>query len=465
MRSVNKVIIYKSESLSFIPEFIVQSIPQRLDIDYDNLKKAHEEEAVTSIRMHPTKRIPSNQEMREVPWCSDGYYLLNRPTFTADPHFHAGAYYVQEASSMFLQEAFNQWQPSKHAIRVLDLCASPGGKSTLAVAQLPEDALLISNEVIKTRVNTLVENAVKWGYDNHWVSNNDARDFGKLEHFFDVLLVDAPCSGSGLFRKMSDYANEIKPEDVIHCALRQQRIVDDALPCLKQEGLLIYMTCSFSEEENERVLDHLCETHDLESLPLQVPSSWGIVESRSERHQAFGYRFFPHLVQGEGFFLAGFRKKGGEPRLELPHKNVVKPNSLLHERWVSAENKWSFPFQDMHLLIDRSHIASLDWLQKKLKLVKKGILLGKMAGKDFLPDHELAMYRFCSKELPYVELSREHAIAYLKKEAIPPLPEETDLGWLLVTFEGSVLGWIKNLGKRVNNYYPSNYRIISKNIV
>lgn len=448
-----------------VPDFILQSIPDSFQEEFAALQEAHINDAVVSVRMNPAKAETPSFQGDSIPWCAHGYYLQERPLFTADPLFHAGVYYVQEASSMFLAEALKQWLPQQPGMRVLDLCASPGGKSTLTVAQLPEDALLLSNEVIGTRVNTLVENAVKWGFDNQWISNNDARDFAKLENFFDVVLVDAPCSGSGLFRKMPDYTKEIKAEDISFCAARQERILADVLPCLKKNGLLIYMTCSFSEQENEGLLDTLCETQELETISLTIPEAWGIAQTRSAQHAAYGYRFFPHRLRGEGFFLAGFRKTNGEERLELSSKSNHRNTASQFQSWVQTNNKLVLSMKDMYFLFHEGHAPLLEYLQKKLKLVKKGVLLGKIAGKDFIPDHELAMYSGRAKGVPCVDLNRQEAIFYLKKETLPPLAETVQLGWLLVCFQGYPLGWIKNLGKRVNNYYPSAYRIMSKNIV
>ncbi len=229
-------------------------------IDAASLLAAHETAAVTSVRLNPRKPvILSFKESGRVPWCTTGYYLAERPVFTLDPLFHAGAYYVQEASSMFVQHAFECLTDREGApLRVLDLCAAPGGKSTLLAGLLRNEDLLVSNEVIQARAAILAENLSRWGQMNTWVTHNDPKEFSKLDPYFDVMLIDAPCTGSGLWRKDEAALEEWSPEHVKLCSERQKRIVADALPALKSGGLLLYATCSYSPEENEQVCDWLC---------------------------------------------------------------------------------------------------------------------------------------------------------------------------------------------------------------
>src|SRR4030095_5372686 len=212
-----------------------------------------------------------------------GYYLPERPVFTLDPLFHAGVYYVQEASSMFLEQALKQSVDLSQPIKILDLCAAPGGKSTLIESLLNEESLLVSNEVIKTRVNVLQENITKWGGKNVVVTNNDAKDFARLENYFDVIVVDAPCSGSGLFRKDPEAVAEWSPGNVALCSQRQMRILADVFPSLKKNGILIYSTCSYSEKEDELILDWIKESFEVRSLRFDVQPAWQIVESCSKK--------------------------------------------------------------------------------------------------------------------------------------------------------------------------------------
>ncbi|MBZ0099994.1 MAG: RsmB/NOP family class I SAM-dependent RNA methyltransferase, partial [Taibaiella sp.] len=234
---------------------------------------------------------------------------------TTDPLYHAGAYYVQEASSMFLSQVIQQLIPERNNLRVLDLCAAPGGKSTLIASLLEKDSLLISNEVIRTRASILEENITRWGYMNTWVTSNDPKDFSKLKGYFDIIVVDAPCSGSGLFRKDERALDEWSEANVQLCAQRQQRILADVWPALKENGILMYATCSYSPQEDEEILDWLGDDFEVASLPVQLSEEWGVVETTSAKHQFKGYRFFPHKVQGEGFFIAAVRKNNQESEL------------------------------------------------------------------------------------------------------------------------------------------------------
>jgi len=210
-------------------------------------------EQVTSIRINSSKPVTklANQsinQLTKIPWSEFGYYLKQRPSFTFDPLFHAGCYYVQEASSMFLEQALKQTVDLSRPLKVLDLCAAPGGKSTHIQSLISGESLLVSNEVIRSRANILKSNIIKWGCNNVVVTNNDPRDFLQLENYFDVIVVDAPCSGSGLFRRDEDAMKEWSPDNVALCSQRQQRILADVWPALKKNGVLIYYTCSYSKE-------------------------------------------------------------------------------------------------------------------------------------------------------------------------------------------------------------------------
>ncbi|RYY42786.1 MAG: RsmB/NOP family class I SAM-dependent RNA methyltransferase, partial [Chitinophagaceae bacterium] len=260
----------------------------------------------------------------KVPWNSHGYYLNARPSFTIDPLFHAGAYYVQEASSMFLEVALRQSCELNSPLRVLDLCAAPGGKSTLIQSLLSPESLLVSNEVIKSRANILAENLTKWGAANVIVTNNDPKDFKRLPSFFDCIVVDAPCSGSGLFRKDADAVAEWSLNNVALCSQRQQRILADVMNALKPGGILVYSTCSYSTDEDEFISDWLADNHAVQSLRLQLREDWNIVETTSEKHNNFGYRFYPDKLKGEGFFIAVFKKQGEISVPRADKRNLAK---------------------------------------------------------------------------------------------------------------------------------------------
>jgi 16S rRNA C967 or C1407 C5-methylase (RsmB/RsmF family)/NOL1/NOP2/fmu family ribosome biogenesis protein len=405
-----------------------------------------------------------------VPWSSFGYYLDERPSFTFDPLFHAGVYYVQEASSMFLEQALRQTADLSRPLNVLDLCAAPGGKSTLIQSLLSADSLLVSNEVIRSRSEILQENMVKWGAANVIITQNDPRDLGKMENFFDVVVVDAPCSGSGLFRREPEAIGEWSPDNVRLCSQRQQRILADCWPSLKQGGVLIYSTCSYSKQEDEDILGWMVEEFDAEGLPLALEDNWNIVETVGKQG-AYGYRFYPDKLRGEGLFIACVRKNDGgeyaQPKgRKSPGGKAIAGKLTRQEEerltgWFRPELPLLFFTHNEHVYGLPEHLGSqLAYLQSHCYLKKAGVLSGKLAGKEFIPDHGLALSTLVAPGLPAVELSKEQAIRYLRKEEIPAGTGQQ--GWALVRYEGHNLGWIKILPNRVNNYYPREWRILKR---
>lgn len=294
-----------------IPGKLVASLQGIKGFDKTSFIEVHNTgQQVTSIRINP-KKLPQDQKndyssqviphlainnRQKVSWSTHGYYLSERPSFTLDPFFHAGAYYVQEASGMFLEQAIRQTIDLSRSIKVLDLCAAPGGKSTLIESLISDKSLLVSNEVIKSRASVLEENITKWGAQNAIVTNNDPVSFKWLDNYFDVIVVDAPCSGSGLFRKDAKAIDEWSEDNVQLCSQRQQRILADVYPALKKDGILIYSTCSYSSEENECISDWLLDSFAVASVQLSVRNDQGaeygnIIETISSKHAAFGYRF------------------------------------------------------------------------------------------------------------------------------------------------------------------------------
>lgn len=428
-------------------------------------KAAHATTPPISIRLNPQKPLSTVISEEEVPWCANGRYLLERPIFTLDPHYHCGNYYVQEASSMFVEQAFSQTVAFTEAsLKVLDLCAAPGGKSTLLASLLRPQDLLVSNEVIQSRAGILVENMSRWGQMNTWVTNNDPKDFGRAPGFFDVLLVDAPCSGSGLWRKDEKAIDEWSREVVLMCSERQKRILADAYTALKKEGILIYATCSFSKEENEDILDWIGDTFEVETIALKTAVEWGVVTTESDKHRHFGYRFFPWQVKGEGFFIAVFRKKDGIVTDTFYNSKVVKP--IAAKSLLEAKLRWNdfldVPFElepvnDIYFGIHPEHAAYFSGLKSNFYIKKAGTALGQLTRREAIPEHELAMSVHVAKSLPAVDLEIGTALRFLKKDIL----ENTHgvKGWQLAKFDGWPLGWGKWLPNRVNNYLPKNLRI------
>ena len=447
-----------------LPHSLLRSLEQVAGFDRSAFIHVHESGVqVTSVRMNPNKDAAHQLPVSGiVPWSSQGYYLSERPSFILDPLLHAGVYYVQEASGMFLEQALKQSVDLSQPIRVLDLCAAPGGKSTLLQSLISTESLLVSNDVIKSRAGILEENLTKWGAPNVIITNNDPEDFARLENFFDVIVVDAPCSGSGLFRRDPEAIAEWSEQHVQLCCQRQHRILVDVYPALKQGGLLIYSTCSYSKEENEDVLDWICDAFEVMPLPLNIDPSWNIVPVQSDKHKAPGYRFFPNKVQGEGFFIACMRKEDGTTAsLRPPKKSLLQK---LSKNETTVVGPWLQPGLQLWKQADRilAFPASLDAallaIIEKLYVRSAGISMGKIAGNDLVPDHALAVSTILSNETVSVSLNKPAALQYLRKEEVSV--ESDHKGWALVKYGGAGLGWVKLLQNRVNNYYPSAWRIL-----
>ncbi len=443
------------------------SIPEQLIRDLHNTRgfheaaflAAHEAAPLTSVRLNPAKDIGLFPDFEKVTWCENGRYLPSRPVFTLDPAYHAGAYYVQEASSMFLDYLLRNVLESRDNLRVLDLCAAPGGKSTLLASLLGESALLISNDVIRTRATVLEENMVRWGYTNAWVTSNDPRDFAKLQGYFDVIVVDAPCSGSGLWRKDEAALGEWSEANVQLCSERQQRILADVWPALKQGGILVYATCSYSPQEDEDILDWLSGTYDVSPLKVNVNEEWGIAVSESEKGMT-GYRFFPGSVKGEGFFIAAIRKNDEESDLQMPRFKTMHSKQLQQQAGFLLRNgEWAFlqNGKEEQFAIKTGHEPDWQLLQKFVYLRKTGVNLGNPAGKDWIPSHDVALSIDVSADLASVDVGKEQSLLFLKREDMHL--KDLERGWLMVRYNGLGLGWIKSLGNRVNNYLPKSWRI------
>jgi NOL1/NOP2/sun family putative RNA methylase len=447
-----------------LPQALLQSLQHIKGFNEDAFKAVHAiGEQLTSIRLNPFKSSTTNL-INRIPWCNQGYYLAERPSFTLDPTFHSGAYYVQEASSMFLEQALQQTVDLSTSIKVLDLCAAPGGKSTLIQSLLTSDSLLVSNEVIKTRVNVLAENITKWGASNVVVTNNDPNHFNKLPNYFDVIVIDAPCSGSGLFKKDATAINEWSENNVALCSQRQQRILADVFNSLKKGGVLIYSTCSYSKQENEDVLDWVGEQFAVSSLQLKVGDNWEIVETQSDKYKNFGYRFYPDKVKGEGFFIAIFKKENEISEKASSTKNKIeKPTAKeidVVKKYIKENVDLSFiKLNDDIVALPNSVYNELNTLQS-LYIKKAGVKLGVVIKGELIPHHEFALSNLINNDFFKLELDKETALHYLRKQEIAI--ESQHRGWALVCFENLPLGWVKLLPNRINNYYPKEWRILNK---
>ena len=446
-----------------------EAMRQLLGDEYSTFREALLGEPAVSIRLNRSK-CTASPDYEHVPWATDGYYLAERPAFTFDPMFHAGGYYVQEASSMFVEQAIRQHLGQARV--ALDLCAAPGGKSTLLRSLLPDDCVLVSNEVMRPRAQVLAENITKWGHPRCIVTSNYPADFTPLGETFDLILVDAPCSGEGMFRKDEVAVNEWSPENVEVCWKRQRDILTDIWPTLRPGGLLIYSTCTFNTQEDEENVRWMMDELGAELLPIDTEPAWGITPSLMP-NVPHAYRFLPGRTRGEGFFLAVVRKgesasvaetsRGGKAKKrDKKGKQPALAAPVECKGWLADDKNYVYKVIDTEVVALPTDMDSLyTVLSDQLYLIKTGITLAEMKGRDALPAHDLAMSTALRADaFARCELAYGEALRYLHREAIT-LPADTPRGFVLVTYRDMPLGFVKNLGNRANNLYPNEWRIRS----
>ncbi len=389
------------------------------DERFERYLLSFEEETPVSIRLNPKKPAGTPVDAEDVAWCRNAYYLKSRPNFTFDPLFHAGCYYVQEAASMFLDEILQQHLPTRPTLNCLDLCAAPGGKSTLLRSALPEDCVLYSNEPIRNRASILAENIQKWGYPNCYVTNAYPKDYRKAKMRFDVILCDVPCSGEGMFRKDEATIREWSPQNVEKCWRLQRDIVSEAWECLNEGGLFIYSTCTFNTKENEENIRWMLEEYEAEVLKVEVKPEWNITGSLLEGFHEPVYRFIPGITKGEGLFMCAL-KKSSFHNIPSGKENIPSVGKKHSQR-----GKETFPAWERNI---------------------------PSVGINTMP-----------VTYPQAALSYPQAMAYLRHEALV-LPADTPRGIVEVCFLGHPLGLVKNIGNRANNLYPKEWKINTTHI-
>jgi len=415
-------------------------------------------EPTTAVRLHPTKGKGLFQDGLQIPWSVGGRFLSSRPSFTLDPHLHAGAYYVQDASSQFVEALFRKAETlgafaQDSAPMVLDVCAAPGGKTTHLASLVPDGVIVVANEVVQHRARILEENVHKWGMPNVLVTSSDPKELGKMPLRFDMLLVDAPCSGEGLFRKDPKATTEWSPAHVAHCALRDRRIIADVWPLLREGGFLIFSTCTWNETENEGVVRWIEE--EFGAVRVSVP---GAFDARDEV-----YRFFPQHQAGEGFTCVLLQKTSPSPlQTKKPSwKPCIEGRELLKE-FVEPGNVL-IPMMVGNLLTALSEpmAAVLSVLQRaQIRVLTAGVPLGEMHGvkKEFALHPMLAHSTlFRGESLPACSLDLELAREYLRRKDVPYVGQD---GRTVVTFEGNRLGFARAKNGRLASQYPMKYRIV-----
>ncbi len=452
-----------------LPELFIRQIQELLPNEECKALIHSLEESEPSVAMRVNRRKTDKTLNKNlVPWCDCGFYLAERPQFTFDPALHAGSYYVQDASSMFLAYAISKIADKSEPIRYLDLCAAPGGKTTTAINALPEGSLIVANEIMNGRAQILRENIIKWGNPYCVVTNNDSAAYSNLSHFFDIIAADVPCSGEGMMRKDEDAVSQWSPNLVKECATLQRSIIDNAWKALRPGGHLIYSTCTFNRQENEDIIEYMINTFGAESIDLKVPSEWNIHPAIDT--SIYGYHFFPHRNRGEGLFLAVIRKPDDETKVTIkPSKSKKnkkeKPTTVPSEikEWITPSNRFHIVSKnEIFNAIPAEYSDEIDILQEHLRIILLGCETASIKGKDIIPLHALALNSCLNpKSFPAVETDYATAIAYLRGETINI---DAPRGYVLITYNGLVLGFVKNLGNRANNLYPKEWRIKSTHI-
>lgn len=416
----------------------------------------------TNIAKYPEKphTVADKPVNKSIPWCKEGYYLSERPLFTFDPAIHQGLYYVQDASSMFIAHILKTLTDGNDTPLVyLDACAAPGGKTTAAIDNLPKGSLVVANEWDYRRAEILRENIIKWGYPASVVSRGDTRRYSKLRETFDIIAADVPCSGEGMMRKDTEAVDQWTPALVEQCVERQRTIIDNLWPALKPGGYLIYSTCTFNRHENEEIIEYIINEYDAESVMIPTDLFDNILPAIGS--SCHGYRFMPHLIDGEGLFMAVIRKPGTSSR-QNKNKETKSPKIPFKiPSWIPSDLTPILSGDTLYGIVSEWK-GLIDRLTSTLDVIMPGVELATVKGRDLIPSQGLAMSTsFKRGTVPEIEVDTDTALAYLRRDTIT-LPEETPRGHILLIHDSMPLGWIKNIGNRSNNLYPTSWRILRR---
>ena len=447
-----------------LPERFVETMRETLGEDAEKLFAALDTEPAVSIRLNPSKPAECF-DGEAVGWCKWGKYLAERPQFTLDPLLHGGAYYVQEASSQFVAHLLKNYD--MEGKRVLDMCAAPGGKTTVYSTLIGREGLVVANDISHSRAMALADNVQRWGMGNVVVTCNEPAHIGAFTHWFDVVAVDAPCSGEGMFRKMDEARSEWTPSSPDVCAERQREILAEAWRVLRPGGTLIYSTCTFNPTEDEGIVEWLMSEYgeEIEAAErIATEDSWGVVRSEIGAFQCF--HFYPHKARGEGFFAAVARKSEGPVRRSMPKARrklfapCAKADVKELSRWVDDASKHVFMMVGEDIYAYNSAVVeSVVTLSENLSVVYSGVSMGRIFKQKLKPEHPLALYIGLNRDVvPMVDVSLEDALDYLRRNDIAASQFEEGIN--VVGYKGTPIGFVKRIGARCNNMYPKDLRIV-----
>lgn len=447
-----------------LPEAFVKTMRESLGEEAESLFAALDTEPAVSLRLNPAKPAETF-DGEEVGWCKWGRCLAERPQFTLDPLLHGGAYYVQEASSQFVAHLLSNH--NMEGAKVLDMCAAPGGKTTIYSTLVGRNGLVVANDINHGRAMALADNVQRWGMGNVVVTCNEPSHIGAFTHWFDVVAVDAPCSGEGMFRKMDEARSEWTPSSPDVCAQRQREILAEAWRVLRPGGTLIYSTCTFNPTEDEGIVEWLMSEYGDELEPVDrvsINEEWGVVCGDIGAFQCF--HFYPHKARGEGFFAAIARKSDGTVRRSSPKARrklfslPSKADTKELARWVDDASQHTFMMVGEDIYAYNSAVAdSIVTLSENLSVVYSGVLMGRIFKQKLKPEHPLALYVGMNRDVvPMVEVSLDEAIDYLRRNDISAAQFEEGIN--VVEYKGIPIGFVKRIGARCNNMYPKDLRIV-----
>lgn len=455
-------------SLQSLPaDFIASLHPSLVDLP----EALTSEPSSVGVRINPGKGVTMPHDVETVPWSDGrGFYLPERAPFTFDPALHQGLYYVQDPSSMAIAEVIRSLGLTS-PVTYLDACAAPGGKTTAAIDSLPEGSLVVANEYVRDRAKILTENVIKWGYPGCVVTRGDTSRFRRLPHFFDIVAADVPCSGEGMMRKDATAVSQWSGALVEQCAARQKEIIANLWDALRPGGYFIYSTCTFNTVENEDMVRHIIDSYGGEPIDTALSGYKGITHAIDANFPA--WRFIPGRTKGEGLFLAVLRKPGNDATNAISREKSPKESKIIRQfmpqinSMLTSPEDYIFseePTAGSIMAFPRSHVPSKAALARELDVIYAGTEVATVKGKDLIPAHSLPMSRALKRGyFPEVEVDYFTAISYLRREAII-LPDATPRGFALLTYHNHPLGFVKNLGNRANNLYPSGWQILSSRI-
>ena len=459
----NKSVAVQNSLSQPLPRDFVENLETELGPEESAaLMDALSNPSTVSVRCHPLKNAGRYMDCTQIPWSRNGRRLPSRPVFTLDPYFHAGSYYPQDASSQFMDYLSDLF--IKPGDKVLDMCAAPGGKATIYSEHVGRAGLVVANEYVRSRAMVLADNVCRWGMGNTVVTSCDSSLFGALSGFFDIVAVDAPCSGEGMFRKEADAVANWNLDYVRECAARQKEILSRSFKALREGGLLIYSTCTFNRQENEQVLQHFEREYasELEPVSIELPLEWGILSFACGSFTVF--RMFPHHVEGEGLFVAVARRKSAPAKRSLCHRrkvtqSVTKTEREILSQWLSNEKNSIFlKIAESFYALDEECVNDIENVISVCPSLYAGVRMGEIFKNALKPSWALSQY--CERRpdvTQEIQLDTQLALEYLRRHDVAL--ENAAQGICLLKYGDVALGYAKKIGKRTNNMYPNSLRI------